>query len=149
MFRLFDTLKTKPTGRLRYEVLRNGIIVEKFDEKNLIVDVYKTIHSRLLGGSVTGKSVVEIGFGTNGTAPVAGNTVLTTPFIKALDSVTYPATNEVQFNFSLASGENNGMDILEMGLLTGDGSLYARRVRAGVLAKASDISLTGSWLITF
>jgi hypothetical protein len=90
-----------------------------------------------------------IGFGTNGTTPVAGNTGLTGAFTKAIDTVTFPAINQVQFNFSLLSGENNGMAILEMGLITGDGSLYARRVRAGVLSKASDISLTGSWLITF
>ena len=149
MTRLFDENPDKPTGRLRYAVMRGGKVVEVFDEKNLIVDVYKTIHSRLLGGSVSGKSVTTIGFGTNGTAPVSGNTVLTSAFTKAVDSVTYPASNQVQFNFSLASGENNGMAILEMGLITGDGSLYARRVRAGVLSKASDISLSGSWLITF
>lgn len=149
MQRLFDKNPDKPTGRLRFSVERAGEIIEVFDEQNLIVDVYKTIHSRLLGGSVTGKTVTTIGFGTNGTTPVAGNTGLTGAFTKAIDTVTFPAINQVQFNFSLLSGENNGMAILEMGLITGDGSLYARRVRAGVLSKASDISLTGSWLITF
>lgn len=148
MLRLTDELAA-PRGRLRVTIRRNGEIIEEMDEDNLIVDVAKTVHSRLLGGSTTGKTVTTIGFGTNGTAPVAGNTALTSSYTKALDSVSYPATNQVQFNFSLGSTEANGKDILEFGLLTGDGSLYARRIRSGVLSKQSDISLTGSWVITF
>jgi hypothetical protein len=144
-----DQFEGRPTGRLRITVMRDGEIIEEMDEQNLIVDVSKTIHSRLLGGSTTGKMVTTIGFGTSGTTPVAGNTTLTSSFTKALDSVTYPASNQVQFNFSLLSTEANGKDILEFGLLTGDSSLYARRVRTGVLSKQSDISLTGSWVITF
>lgn len=148
MLRLSDD-HAAPRGRLRVTVWRDGKAIEEMDEENLIVDVSKSIHSRLLGGSVTGKSVTTIGFGTNSAAPVAGNTALTSSFTKAIDSVTYPATNQVQFNFSLGSTESNGKDIWEFGLLTGDGSLYARRVRSGVLSKQSDISLTGSWVITF
>jgi hypothetical protein len=144
-----DQLEDRPTGRLRVTVMRNGEVIEEIDEQNLIVDVSKTIHSRLLGGSTTGKFVTTIGFGTSGTTPVAGNTTLTSAFTKALDSVTYPASNQVQFNFSLLSTEANGKDILEFGLLTGDSSLFARRVRTGVLSKQSDISLTGSWVITY
>lgn len=148
MLRLSDD-HAAPRGRLRVTVWRNGEVIDEMDEDNLIVDVSKTIHSRLLGGSVTGKSVTTIGFGTSGTAPVAGNTALTNSFTKAIDSVSYPASNQVQFNFSLLSTEANGKDIWEFGLLTGDGSLYARRVRTGALSKQSDISLTGSWVITF
>lgn len=145
----FSDESSAPRGRLSFTVWRDGKAIESFLEDNLIVDISKTVHSRLLGGAVTGKTVTTIGFGTNGTAPVAGNTALTSAFTKALDSVSYPASNQVQFNFSLLSTEANGKDILEFGLLTGDGSLYARRVRSGVLSKQSDISLTGSWLITF
>lgn len=148
MLRLSDD-HAAPRGRLRVTVWRNGEVIDEMDEENLIVDISKTIHSRLLGGSTTGKTVTTIGFGTNGTAPVAGNTALTSSYTKALDSVSYPAANQVQFNFSLLSTEANGKDILEFGLLTGDGSLYARRVRSGILSKQSDISLTGSWVITF
>jgi hypothetical protein len=145
----FNEQANGPTGHLRVEVRRAGKLIEVFDEDNLIVDVSKTIHSRLLGGATTGKMVTTIGFGTSGTAPAAGNTALTSAFTKAVDSVTYPATNQVQFNFSLLSSEANGKAIMEFGLLTGDGSLYARRVRSGALSKDTDISLTGSWIITF
>ncbi|HCE08616.1 MAG TPA: hypothetical protein DEQ40_08450, partial [Oxalobacteraceae bacterium] len=74
---------------------------------------------------------------------------ITSPFTKALDSVTYPASNQVQFNFSLATTEDNGVAIMEFGLLNGLGALYARIVRSSALNKASDISLSGSWTISF
>ena len=149
MIKLNDHYDGSPTGRLRLTIRRNSEIIEEMDEQNLIVDISKTIHSRLLGGSTTGKIVTTIGFGTNGSAPVVGNTALTEAFTKPLDSVSYPAANQVQFNFSLLATEANGLNILELGLLTDDASLYARRIRAGVLSKQSDISLTGSWVITF
>lgn len=138
-----------PTGRLQYEVRRGGALIETVDEKNIIVDLSKQIHAKLLGGNVTNQSVTKIGFGTSGAAAAAGNTALTGAFIKALDSVTYPATNKVQFNFSLLSTEANGTAILEFGLFTGDTTLYARRIRTAALNKDSDISLSGSWTITF
>lgn len=146
--RLSDSLN-KPTGHLRIEFMRNGVVFDVLDEENLIVDGSKNVHAKLLGGAVTGKSIASVGFGTSGTAPVGGNTALTSPYTKALDSISYPATNQVQFNFSLGSGEANGKAILEFGLITTDGTLYARRIRAGALNKESDISLSGSWVITF
>ena len=41
------------------------------------------------------------------------------------------------------------MAILEFGLLTGGDVLYARKVREAALNKDSDISISGSWTITF
>jgi hypothetical protein len=138
-----------PTGRLHIEVFRKGVLVEVFDEDNLVVDGYKNTHSHLIGGDTTNYRVTQFGVGTNGTAPAAGNTALTSPFTKAVDSVSYPASGQVQFGFSLASGEANGKSIMEFGLLTAGGVLYARRVRASALVKTSDISFTGTWTITF
>ena len=138
-----------PTGRLKYEIRRKGVLVEDADEKNIIVDLSKQIHAKLLGGNVTGQSVTQIGFGTSGAAAAAGNASLTDAYIKSIDSVTYPATNKVQFNFSLGSGEANGKAILEFGLFIAAGTLYARRIRTSALNKDSDISLSGSWTITF
>lgn len=147
--KLTDQPAKNPTGHFHLEVYADGKLVDVIDEANLIVDLSKQVHAKLLGGSVSGQSVTQIGFGTNGAAPASGNTALTGAFTKAVDSVTYPATNQVQFNFSLASGENNGMAILEFGLITSGGTLYARKNRASALNKASDIALTGSWTISF
>lgn len=146
---LIDRYEKAPSGLFLLRVYKNDELIETFEEQNLIVDLSKQVHAKLLGGSVSGQSVTNIGFGTNGTAPASGNTALTGAFTKAVDSVTYPATNQVQFNFSLASGENNGMAILEFGLITAGGTLYARKNRASALNKASDIALTGSWTISF
>lgn len=119
------------------------------DEPNLIVDNSKELHAKLIGGTVSNRSVTQIGFGTSGTAPAGGNTGLTGTFLKALDATTFPLTNNVQFAFSLATGENNGMAIMEFGLFTAGSTLYARKVRSVALNKDSDLSFTGTWTINF
>lgn len=144
-----DNLEGKPTGYFSLDVFVDGELVEHFEEHNLIVDNSKQIHAKLLGGNFANQNVAQIGFGTNGVAPAPGNSSLTNSYTKAIDTVTYPATNQVQFNFSLASSENNGMAILEFGLITAGGALYARKVRSAPLNKDSDVSLNGSWIISF
>jgi len=138
-----------PTGEFRLRVYRGSELIEEFIEKNLIVDGSKLIHAKLLGGAVANNSVTQISFGTSGTAPASGNTSITNPYTKAIDTVTYPASNQVSFNFSLGTSENNGAAIMEFGLLTAGSALYARKVRAAALSKASDLTLSGSWIITF
>lgn len=141
----------QPTGHFILEVRRKGLIVPELcmDEPNLIVNGSKLVHSRMLAGDVTGRSVAQIGYGTSGTAPAAGNTALTGAFTKAIDSHSYPDAASVQFSFSLASGEDNGMAILEFGLICTDGTLYARKIRTTPLNKDVDLSLSGTWTINF
>lgn len=147
--KFLDHFKKAPTGLFVLNVYRDGKLIDRIEEKNLIVDNSKLIHSRLLGGDVTNRSVTQFGVGTNGTAPAGGNTALTSSYIKALDDVSYPATNQAQFDFSLLTSEANGKAILEFGLLTAGSMLYARKVRAVALNKESDISFAGSWTISF
>jgi hypothetical protein len=45
--------------------------------------------------------------------------------------------------------EANGMAIREFGLLTANGTLFARRIRANPIYKESDISIEGEWIIIF
>lgn len=149
MIKFQDNTESEPSGRLSYRVFKAGVLIETFDEQNLIVDGSKQTHARLLGGDVTSRSITQFGVGTNGTAPAGGNTALTSAYQKAIDAVSYPATNQVKFDFSLSSAEANGLAILEFGLLTGASVLYARRVRSAALNKESDISISGSWTITF
>lgn len=147
--RFADGLPQAPRGHFHLEIYKKGVLIEVFDEENLIVDNSKQIHAMLLGGNVANNSVTKISFGTNGTAPVGGNTAITNPYTKNLDSVSYPATNQVCFNFSLGATEDNGVAILEFGLITGAGTLYARKTRATALNKDTDISFNGSWTINF
>jgi hypothetical protein len=141
-----------PSGRFQLEVRRKGVIVPELcvDEKNLIVDNSKTIFSRLLGGDdQANRRVTKIAFGTNGSAPAGGNTAITGAFIKAIGSVTYPSASTVSFAFSLTTGENNGMNIMEFGLLTPTDVLFARKNRTTALPKDADLSFSGLWTISF
>lgn len=149
-FALHDTLK-KPTGRLVYDVRRNGEIIEHVDDNNLIVIASQPIHANLLGGNVAGYSVTKFGVGTNGTSPVFSNGALTAQYQNALTGVSYPANNQVQFAFAMGSADVAafGMAISEFGLLTPTGLLYARKTRSQPLNFASDIAFSGTWTITF
>ncbi|MGA4191063.1 hypothetical protein ACI2UG_04355 [Ralstonia nicotianae] len=130
-------------------VYRRGELIELFEEKNLIVVGSQPTHAKLLGGDVTSQSVTRIGFGTNGTTPVFSNSSLTGAYTKAVDTVSYPATNQVQFAFSLGTAEANAMAISEFGLLTAGGTLYARKTRSTPLNKDDDITFSGTWTVFF
>lgn len=146
---ILDHYSQAPSGLFVLNVFRRGELIDQIEEKNLIVDGSKQTHARLLGGDVTNRNVTQFSVGTNGAAPAAGNSAITSPFTKALDLVTYPATNQVMFSFSLGTGEANGKAILEFGLLTAGGVLYARKNRATALNKESDITFSGTWTISF
>lgn len=138
-----------PRGIFTLNVFWRGLLDDQFTDDNLIVNRGRTNVSRLVGGDVAGLSVTKIGYGTNGTPAAHGNTVLASPYVKALDGKTYPDDYSVLFNFSLGANEANGMQIKEFGLLTASGLLHARKVRGGVLVKDSDLSLTGTWQLIY
>ena len=144
-----DKYERAPTGHFVLRAYRKGELVEVIDEPNLIVVGSQLIHAKLLGGAVTNQSVTQIGFGTNPTAPAFGNTALTGAYVKAVDTVSYPASNQVQFAFSLGTGEANGLAIAEFGLLTPTSALYARKTRSAPLNKDTDLTFSGSWTISF
>lgn len=146
---LHDHFERRPSGLFTLQVYRGDDLIDVIEEKNLIVDLSKQIHAQLLGGNVANQSVTKIGFGTSTTAPAAGNTSLTGQYLKAIDGVTYPLTNQVSFQFSLGTSENNGVSIGEFGLFTAGNVLYARKTRTTAIPKASDLSFTGSWIISF
>jgi hypothetical protein len=145
---LRDSLRP-PKGRLSYQVFRDGKVIEEVDDRNLVVIGSQVTHAHLLGGDTANRSVTLFGVGTNGTASLFANASLTGSYVNSLGSPTYPASNQVSFPFSLASTEANGMAIMEFGLFTTGGVLYARNVRSLALNKASDISLSGTWVISF
>ncbi len=127
-----------------------GELLEQYVHENLIVSAGKSALALLIGGGDPGydKRVTKISFGTDGTAPSAGDTGITSPFTKAIGSVTYPDSTSVVFNWSLATTEANGKAIQEFGLLCIDNTLFARRTRA-VINKTSDLRLEGTWKIQF
>lgn len=138
-----------PWGHVVLDVIRasDGALLERMDEPNVIVDAWRDIHARVLGGDAD-YFVTQIGFGESDAPPAAGNTALTNPYVKPLSPV-YPFPQRVRFTFSLTEGEANGLAIRELGLLTANGLLYARKVRAAALVKTSDIAINGAWTIFF
>lgn len=127
---------------------KNGEIVSQFTDKNMIVNAAKTMLAQLIAGDGAGKSITHIGFGTGSAAATPSDTNLTNAFWRPLSSHSYPKAGQVQFNFILATTEANGKQIREFGLRTSDGVLFSRKVR-GTIEKNDDISLEGSWTITF
>lgn len=147
--KLQEQFQAKGTFNLRvYD--KNDNLIEEYTEQNLIVSAGKQALSKLIGGGDPGydKKVTKISFGTDGTAPSSGDTAITSPYTKAIGSVTYPDATSVQFEWSLATTEANGKAIQEFGLLCIDNTLFARRTRA-VINKTSDLRLDGTWKIQF
>jgi hypothetical protein len=144
-------------GVFRMRIYRRGTLIEDYEDHNLIVDGARTAMTRLLVGALAGinpdagagKKINRIAFGINGDMPVPGDTSITSPFIKSFDHISYPASNQVEFAWSLAATEANGKAISEFGLLCADGTLFARKNRGTPINKDSDIALEGQWIIIF
>ncbi len=135
-------------GELTIRVFRNGELIQEDVEKNQIVNLARTSLTKLIAGEGSGFQVTKIGFGTNGTATTAEDTSLAGAYVKALGSNSLIAFNVVQFNWTLENDEANGLSIQELGLLSNNNTLFARRTRAAV-NKTSDLRIEGSWRIFF
>jgi hypothetical protein len=136
-------------GRLCYTVFKNGVPVEKFEDNNLIVNGARLQMAHLIAGDVEDRSIASIAVGTEGTTPDVEDTEITDAFIKSVDGFEYPANGQVQINWKLLVSEANGKAIREFGLLTTNGTLFARRIRTNPIYKESDISIEGEWIIIF
>jgi hypothetical protein len=134
-------------GEFRMWVYRKGVLIEEYEDRNLIVNGARTAVARLIAGDGTGKNINRIAFGTSGAAPSPDNTAITGAFTKSLLGHSYPVTGQALFSWNLLTTEANGKGILEFGLLCADGTLFARKTRAKALEKDSDISVEGQWLI--
>jgi hypothetical protein len=77
--------------------------------------------------------------GDNG-APIAA-------FLADLSSYAYPSTNKVTFVWDIGFDEANGLSFAELGLLSENQTLFARKVRTPIV-KDSTIRLHGEWTIT-
>jgi len=137
----------KPQGIFKLNVWESGVLIEQYEDKNLIVDTGLNRIASLLGGLST-DPVDEIGFGEGDAAPAAGDTDLTVGYVtKAFSAVALSGTGDVEFSFSLETSEGNGLAITEFGLFA-DGVLVSRKTRAAI-NKSSDIRLEGTWTIKF
>ena len=145
---LIDKVGRGLTGRLAVQVFRGGDLVDAWESHNLIVAGAREVMAALIAGA--GAPISHIGFGDNGTPVDLADTSLTAMYSRPLGAVSYPAPGVVSFEFSLSTAEANGLTIREFGLLTSSGVLFSRKTRGGAsIEKTSDISLSGTWTITF
>jgi hypothetical protein len=140
------SLKVK--GRFLMNVIdvASGEIIDRYEGNNLVVNSGKLNVCKLLGGDATGKKLTHISVGTNPTPPSLTDTAITGAFSKAIDSVAYVGNNIVQFIYSIAGTEANGITIQEAGLFNDSGVLFARKQRSPIV-KTSAIALEGVWEI--
>lgn len=141
----FDRVNVK--GEVALKVYKDGVLVEDSVEHNLVVTLGRKNIARLIGGG-TAYAVTDFKAGTNATAPAAGDTSITSPFSKAITTVSYPVDGTVQFDFSIELSEANGKAITEFGLYDSNGVLFARKTRA-VINKDNTIRIAGTWKIIF
>jgi hypothetical protein len=134
-------------GDFSMQVFEGENLIEKYEQKNLVVSLGKTNVTKVLAGDAAGKKVSLISVGTSGILPDVADAVMTTPFTKALDGYTFPDAASVLFSWSLDTTEANGMTILEFGLLNDDGILFARKTRSAII-KTNAIRIVGTWKIT-
>ena len=143
-----DTInELQPKGTVKMDVYKDGVLVERFEDRNLIVTSGRNAVAALIGSADTDKAVDRYAVGSNGSATVLTDTAITDQFAKAVGGITYPS-GAVQFAFSLELAENNGVTIREFGLLCVDGTLFARIVRAPIIKDAT-VRIEGTWTITF
>jgi len=145
MNKQFDNVPIK--GMFRMRVLQSGLLVEEYEESNLVVNGARLQMSHLVSGEFNMRHIAKIAFGTSGKMPELTDSAITNQFAKPISSFSYPEAGRVQFNWELLVTENNGMAILEFGLLTADGTLFARKARENPIHKQRDISLEGQWTI--
>jgi len=136
-------------GTFEMKVFKSGKLIEEIRDDNLIVNIARNQMAHLVAGEVTGRNIAKIAFGTSNTEPNAADAIITNQWAKAISGFSYPESGKVQFDWELLVTENNGMAILEFGLLTEDGKLFARKIRTNPIHKASDISIEGHWTLIF
>jgi hypothetical protein len=136
-------------GIFTMKVYEDGKLIEEYTDTNLIVNGARVHAAHLFAGDVSGMSIAQIAFGTNGTVPTDADASITNQFAKPVSGFEYPAMGQVQVNWELLVTEDNGQAIMEFGLLAADGTLLARKVRNAPIHKESDISIEGHWTIVF
>lgn len=145
-----DKERRAASGIIRMRIYRGGRCIRVEALQNLITSGAAAMKAHLLGGDTTGNyAISKIGFGSSGTAVSESDSALVTPYVKNIDSAAVNGSGALVISFSLGTTEANGLSLYEFGLLSGSGILFARKVRDLPLLKASDLSFSGTWTITF
>ena len=134
-------------GVVHLEIYKNGKLISKETDHNLIVTAGREKLARLIGGGYNGR-ITHVGVGSGSAAAIDTDTGLTDTVLIPVQSVDYAST-KVRFDFAIGNGDANGLLLREFGLFFADGAMFSRRVRKSVIGKENDISISGYWEIYF
>lgn len=131
-------------GHVHLEVRKNGQLIDVEDDHNVVVTGGRSRLAGLLGGRDAGKYITQVGVGTSADAATEADTNLTGRVLIPISNATYEDT-KVRFNFTIGSGQANGLTIRELGLFFSDNTMFSRRVRRSAIGKEDDIEINGYW----
>lgn len=134
------------SGIFNLQIFENGKLIVQESNHNRVVDSGLSAIADLLRGQATGRSIAQIGFGTNGSPTLPTTTTLTAPYLKPFSLISQPTPGRLEVDWSLELTEANGMDIREFGLILANGTLLARKNR-DLLQKTSALTLQGKWIV--
>lgn len=134
------------SGIFNLTIFENGNLISRESSRNLVVNSGLEATADLLRGQPVGKEIADVGFGTNGNPTSPTDTALTDVWTKPYTSISQVAPGRLEIRWSLELSEANGMDIREFGLLTANGTLFARK-RRDLLQKTAALTLQGLWII--
>jgi len=137
-----------PKGKVRIEYrFKNGMKRVEEHENVVVLGGLQKIIDWICPG--TPDPVAKMQWGAGGAAAVQTDDMLYNPIMPIKDAdITFPVgdVKTVKFEATLERTEGNGFPIAEIGLMTDDGVLFARKALAG-MAKTADYEINYQWII--
>ena len=139
---------TKPCrGDFHLAVYKDGEIIDRIDDHNLVVDAGRIRLAELAAGK-SSACITKIGVGSGSTAEAADDTELEGQQLFPLTSASVDG-RDARFDFLIDNTQANGLKIHEFGLFCADGTMFSHRVRTGLIEKEDDIQIKGYWILHF
>lgn len=127
--------------------------------QNLFLDNGRQLMAYCMGFRAPAEdySLQNFGVGTGTTAAKVTDVALEAPatllsvnsIYAPIDSVDYLSAFVLRVSMTLALGDANGLNITELGLYSGNGTLFARKVRSVGINKTSDFQPVLCWRCRF
>lgn len=145
----------KVTGRIKWELVRDGVVVQSGERDNIITTVGKNALASLLNSASAGTSLVtHMGFGSSTMAVAAGDTALGTELVgngyaRVAVTRSNPSANVIQYVATL-TGMTVSTTVQEAGLFNAAtaGTLFAHQLTGAVTLSTSSDSLQITWQVT-
>ena len=143
-----DALRTRGMVHLRL-IAPDGELIDEFRGNNLVVNAGRESLTKLLTTTDPDKRITRAEWGEGAATPLPTDTALTNPYQNGIISSSYPSNIQVQYSLALGTSEGNGKALTELGLVSDDGTLFARFVWGSTINKSAGFALEADWIIQF